>query len=1088
MAIEERNQLVINYINNNKINFEKSGIKIPKETVRNLINKYISSNKSFEEIKQEIDEMVEEKQEDRRKRLVLLAKVEKNTTKITDLDIENIGITLNEQDIDLMMIGSATTPAELKITLEDITNISIDISDVEMDEAQFQQLRQQVFDSYMESLTSRNEYYATPGIQLSKKIEYLRNSGIFSPEELHTFDSSLQSGDINQIIDNFNKPFSKEKLHQIIDNLRKTFSKEKLHQIFQTMKDYSPIEKVGVIGTDIETYQRMFQEVNSNYTSITIDESAKYGNVALPDGTFDFSHLQKTLDFAKTNGKQVRLNTLLFYMDCPDNLYNLPVTEENKQRVKQVLSNYVEQITSFIKDNGYDSTVRSIDVFNELLNRFAMDGDVPYQYRGVISQDPNVKNFDNIKSGWLKFLNIEDLCDVIAIARKNLPETDFMYNDDNLIDSRKIPATTEILKRIRQYEIDHGIRLIDSIGTQMHIDNSVTKDQVITMFHALGKYGLPIEVTEFDMAMISNIDGLSEDEINNLRVQKMQDFFDAVTKCRETDSIRGFTIWSKTDAQNFRVALENEQRIKNRQEPITTLHGGFYNNDMSEKKSKSKEKFQDFNYHTHTYRSGHSEYVSDKEILESARQAGISMLGFSEHIPNTDLELPDEDHRMLRSEVDNYIESINKLKKENPDMTILVGFEAEFDPMKGTFLGEMREKVDYMILGQHFVKNGIQMVPQKGNQNYPLEYAKMVCKGIESGLFDIVAHPDHFMSLRDTIRGDNQAIYKENCIKATHMICQKAAEIGIPLEINLSPALNNQILHDENLAYPHPLFWKIANDYDIKVVKGIDAHSISAFQNLDKGQELITNIEQMVSNKMIKGQYNPIIERQNNQKLQGAYKSHQEELLTYETHLVSQIINNTLETISNDQDSESLAMALETSLNRSMQRCVADASMKEKSTTEEMSTILDSQELSTKDKKLKLERKKKAIIEAKQVLENQRRAIERAKNNVINAANIGCENKNEYSAIITQMTQHQTTKSEIQKMQIEQNLSSFKNSKTNQTTNTQSIDKPKVMKKANNNQGYNTSFNGFVNIITLSMIIILVCSILLIIVYTLINR
>ena len=790
MTIEERNQLVINYINNHKINFEKSGIQIPKETIRNLINKYISSNKSFEEIKQEIDEIVAEKQEDRRKRLALLAKVEKVPIKITDLDIENIGITLNEQDIDLMMIANATTPTELKVTLEDITNISIDISDVEMGEAQFQQLRQQVFDSYMESLTSRNEYYATPGIQLRKKLEYIRNSGIFSPEELHTFDSILQSGDINQIL----------------DNLSKNFSKEKLHQIFQTMKDYSPIEKVGVIGTDIEAYQRMFQEVNSNYTSITIDESAKYGNVVLPDGTFDFSHLQKTLDFAKTNGKQVRLNTLLFYMDCPDNLYNLPVTEENKQKVKQVLFNYVEQITSFIKDNGYDSTVRSIDVFNELLNRLAMDGDVPYQYRGVISQDLNVKDFDNIKSGWLKFLNIEDLCDVIAIARKNLPNTDFMYNDDNLIDSRKIPATTEILKRIRQYEIDHGIRLIDSIGTQMHIDNSVTKDQVITMFHALGKYGLPIEVTEFDMAMISNIDGLSEDEINNLRVQKMQDFFDDVTKCRETDSIRGFTIWSKTDAQNFRVALENEQRIKNGQEPITTLHGGFYNNDMSAKKSRTKEKSQDFNYHTHTYRSGHSEYVRDEGILESARQAGISMLGFSEHVPNTGLELPDEDHRMLRSEVDDYIESINKLKKENPDMTILVGFEAEFDPMKEGILEETKEKTDYMILGQHFIKKGMQMVSQKGNPNYPLEYAEMVCKGIESGLFDIVAHPDYFMSLRDTISGDNQAIYEENCIKATHMICQKAEEIGIPLEINLSPALNNQILHDENLAYPHPLF------------------------------------------------------------------------------------------------------------------------------------------------------------------------------------------------------------------------------------------------------------------------------------------
>ena len=32
---------------------------------------------------------------------------------------------------------------------------------------------------------------------------------------------------------------------------------------------------------------------------------------------------------------------------------------------------------------------------------------------------------------------------------------------------------------------------------------------------------------------------------------------------------------------------------------------------------------QNFNYHTHTYRSGHSEYVSDEEILETAKQMGI---------------------------------------------------------------------------------------------------------------------------------------------------------------------------------------------------------------------------------------------------------------------------------------------------------------------------------------------------------------------------------------------------------------------------------------------------------------------------------
>ena len=1071
MTTEEKNQLVIDYINKIKNDFEESGNPASEESIKKIINRYIDSTKSFEEIQKEIDEMVEENIEETRKRSELLANMQKDVTRVTNLDVDNLGITINEQDVDLMMIANATTPSKLQTALRRITNISIEIPNIEMDEEQFKQLRKNVFDSYIKSLTPRNEYYTNPGINLSKKIEYLRNRGILSTEELQKFDSIIQSGDINQILSELNV----------------SFTRDKLHQIFQTLKDYSPIEKAGIIGTDLETFQRMYQEIINNYNSLTIDESAKYGNVALPDGTFDFTHLQKLLDFAKANEKQVRLNTLIFYMDCPNNLYNLPVTEENKQRVKQDLSNYVEQITLFIKENGYEETIRSIDVFNELLNRFAMEKDPPYQYRGDISQDQNVRDFDNIKSGWLKFLSIEDLCDVIAIARNNLRDTDFMYNDDNLTDSRKIPATTELLKRIKQYERDHRVKLIDSIGTQMHIDNGVTKEQIIDMFNVLGQYGLPIEITEFDMAMTSNVDSLSEDEVYNLRIQRMQDFFDAIRKCKETGNIRGFTIWSKTDAQNFRVAIENEQRIKNGQEPITTLHGGFYNNDMSEKRVKVKQRFQDFNYHTHTYRSGHSEYASDEEILESVRQAGISMIGFSEHVPNTDLELPDEDHRMLLSEVDDYIASINKLKQENSDMTILVGFEAEFDPMKEAFLGEMRDKVDYMILGQHFVKDGMQMIQQKDNPNYPLEYAQMVCKGIESGLFDIVAHPDHFMSLRDSISENNKAIYEENCIRASHMICQKAAEMGIPIEINLSPALNNQILHDGNLAYPHPLFWTIAREYDVKVLKGIDAHSLSAFANLDKSQQLVANIEQIVSDKMITGPYNPVLARKNNEKLQEAYKRHQEEALTYETHLVSHIVNATLATISDDQDSESLADSLGTALDGIMQRSIDGAEKKNKSTVEKLSPIADSKELSIKDKKTKLERTKKVLIETKQVLANQQRTIENTKNNVVNARNIGCESKSEYSTVVKQMTQHQTTKSEVHKMGIEQSLSSFQNSKSEQKNKSQSVDKPKVMKKTNTNQGSKSSSSGFANTMSLTLIISLIYGVLFMIIYMLIK-
>ena len=63
-------------------------------------------------------------------------------------------------------------------------------------------------------------------------------------------------------------------------------------------------------------------------------------------------------------------------MDCPDELYNLEKTPENKMLVKQKLQSYVEATTRFVVDNGYSDTVRSVDVFNELLNRFAMNGKI----------------------------------------------------------------------------------------------------------------------------------------------------------------------------------------------------------------------------------------------------------------------------------------------------------------------------------------------------------------------------------------------------------------------------------------------------------------------------------------------------------------------------------------------------------------------------------------------------------------------------------------------------------------------------------------------------------------------------------------
>lgn len=491
----------------------------------------------------------------------------------------------------------------------------------------------------------------------------------------------------------------------------------------------------------------------------------------------------------------------------------------------------------------------------------------------------------------------------------------------------------------------------------------------------------------------------------------------------------------------------------------------------------STSNIQSFNYHTHTYRSGHGEYCSDKEILETARANGIMQLGFSEHIPNPNLVLPDEDHRMLLSEVDEYLSSINALKTENLDMTILAGFEAEFDPMREAYLGEMRNKVDYMILGQHFVSKGLGQVQAAGNPNYPIEYANMVVKAIESGLFDIVAHPDIFMEYRDTMQ-DEQArqLFGDNSIIASQIICEKARDMGIPIEINYGAISKGQMLSD-GLAYPHPTFWKVASEIEgLQVIRGIDAHDLKAFEELGKSNEFIAKIEQLVGDKIVVENYNPVVARQNNKKLQEAFKKGQDKALSFETQMVNQMLEGINSKIPDNIDAYDTALYIGQGLDAMMQGCVTNATQKDKAVVDEISTIPENEDMSITDKKGKVERKKKAIEETNQVLANQQRTIETAKTTVKTAIDMGCERKEEIANISTQITEFNCTNNESKKGKIEQNISSFQQRKGIPSGLSETKGQAYQLKRTNNNNNNNAN-NGFINVVTLSLIVTFVVGI-----------
>ena len=210
-------------------------------------------------------------------------------------------------------------------------------------------------------------------------------------------------------------------------------------------------------------------------------------------------------------------------------------------------------------------------------------------------------------------------------------------------------------------------------------------------------------------------------------------------------------------------------------------------------------------YHCHTYRCGHA-LGTDEDYVKAAIKAGIKRLGFSDHVM-----LPGVIQKTVRgdySQLDEYISSIKSLKEKYKDLIdIIVGFEAEYLPEFEDYYRNLLEtkKVDFLIQGQHF-----QRIDGKfyGFFN-PEEYVSLVERGIDTGLFSYLAHPDLFI---EAFRGWNESL-----IPYVRRILKKCEETNTPIEINVWGHRNHRM-------YPCEEFFKLASEYNVKVVIGVDAH------------------------------------------------------------------------------------------------------------------------------------------------------------------------------------------------------------------------------------------------------------------------
>jgi histidinol-phosphatase (PHP family) len=233
------------------------------------------------------------------------------------------------------------------------------------------------------------------------------------------------------------------------------------------------------------------------------------------------------------------------------------------------------------------------------------------------------------------------------------------------------------------------------------------------------------------------------------------------------------------------------------------------------------------NYHTHTPRCQHA-HGSEEEFVQAAIRCGYSVLGFSDHTPWPFRSGYISNCRMVVSQLDDYVATVRALQEKYKDrLHIYLGLEAEYFPEYLPWLEEQVEKyrLDYLIFGNHFYyseESGPYFGAAKSAEQIEA-YTEYCIKGMESGLYAYLAHPD--LCLNHYPSFDASA---ERCMRR---ICEAAARCHVPLEYNVLGEVRRKAeLHENDLGYTRPEFWKIAAEYPVQAIVGCDAHDLAGIE------------------------------------------------------------------------------------------------------------------------------------------------------------------------------------------------------------------------------------------------------------------
>lgn len=491
------------------------------------------------------------------------------------LDASINGIYLNSETIELLSIIQCKSIEELQEFAQNCSQLDIPKENIaSWNEQNIEDIKKDLFEKYKGSIIPLKQSIEDRASVLKSALEHC---GI-PEQEMNDYISELKNNGYDGIKQKLLKDYPEkyaefaEKQHRFIASERDQITEvsyEEISAINDNLKNHDTI--LVASGRYYDVTNKLYDENVSNMQK------------------YDFYYAQRGLDFCYKNGMNARYHTLLDKQTMEEHLIG-----KSKEEVISELKDYVKKSVDFISE--YNQThqidgkgvISSVDLFNE-----------------IISFDEPYKNM------WQELYGIsnEELVGIFQYAQENKPEgVTYVYNEPFLENPERRKAVLEQLQQINEL----CPNLIDTIGTQMHIEMTQNIEAIRQCFEDLKNSGFKTQITEFDMCLPERFmfdekgKIRSEDELvqiinsklgkRGIEIESLSDFKSMrmqqiASVIKETGvELEGVTYWSTSDTLDHNLQRTNEKTYRDgidREVAHTRYAGAYSYSEVEQEKGKS---------------------------------------------------------------------------------------------------------------------------------------------------------------------------------------------------------------------------------------------------------------------------------------------------------------------------------------------------------------------------------------------------------------------------------------------------------------------------------------------------------------------